>query len=118
VENRLPFGGCACEVAGVVADAPNRPPPGAGADAVAPNRLLAGALVVVAVVPKRLVFAGAEVPVVVPNKLVPDEDVVAAGVMRLKSDMLAVCWVFDVGSREEKVNGKEEEVSEFYTMPT
>jgi hypothetical protein len=76
-----------------VVDAPNKPPLGAGADVVVPNRLFAGALVVVVVVPKRLVFAGADVPGVVPNKLVPDEEVMAAGVMRLKSDILVGCCV-------------------------
>ena len=102
MENKLPFGGCACEVAAVVVDAPNRPPLGAGVDIGAPNGLLAGALVFVVVVPKRLVFAGADVPVVVPNKLVPDEELVAAGVMRLKSDMLVPCCVCSILGLERR----------------
>jgi hypothetical protein len=66
---------------------------------VVPNRLADGGFVFV-VLPNKLLDGGAVVAVLVPNKLVAPDDVVVAGVILSKRDILAIalfkiCWEFE-----------------------
>ncbi len=74
---------------------------------MAPNTLFDGALVVVLLPPNRLlVVVEAVFPAVAPNKLGPPEEVVVAGVMRLKSDILNEGLVCNCNSKKQ---GEEED---------
>ena len=66
-----------------------------------------------AVPPNTLLVPGAVVPAVAPNKVDPPDEVVSAGVMRLKSDILSGGVVCDYGSRgeEKRERRRREEVN-------